>query len=91
MKLECINDTFTPEQIQKIPNRPVKGEIYTLRGRVHTKNGLGYLLVELKNPMMAPDQGNAEQNFAAKRFVPVEDSDSGDLIEINKQKDLVKQ
>jgi hypothetical protein len=69
MQVECIDDTFTEEQIEKIPYRPVKGEIYTIRGREHTARGLGYLLHEIHNPVIVSI--NMEPNFNAKRFKKV--------------------
>lgn len=77
--LECINDSgYSPEHLQWIKQFPVKGEIYTLRGRVHTINGLGYLLDEIKNPMMP---NGKEPNFSAKRFKLIDDINIDDLLE----------
>ncbi len=45
MKLECIDDSgFDIVHQVWINQYPKKGEIYTLRERVHTAAGLGYLL-----------------------------------------------
>ena len=51
--LLCINDkNFDSRSAEYIENYPVEGEIYTLRGRTHTPNGMGYLLEEIHNPPM---------------------------------------
>lgn len=74
--VECINDTGYHELALKfIKNFPEKGQIYEIRKRNHTKNGLGYLLMEIENPIM---ENGKEPSFSAKRFRPVDSSD--DLI-----------
>ena len=72
--VECINDTGYHELAFKfIKNFPIKGDIYEVRKRQHTLNGLGYLLMEIENPIMS---NNKEPSFSAKRFRPVDSSDN---------------
>jgi|LakMenEpi03Aug12_release.lakeMendotaPanAssembly.Ray.scaffolds.fasta_scaffold530519_3 hypothetical protein len=80
--VECIKDNdYHPSALKFIKNFPVKGDIYEVRKRQHTKNGLGYLLMEIENPIM---ETGKEPSFSAKRFKPVDSSD--DLIkEIEEQ------
>lgn len=74
--VECIKDNdYHPSALKFITNFPVKGEYYEVRKRQHTKNGLGYLLIEIENPIM---ENGKEPSFSAKRFRPVDSSD--DLI-----------
>lgn len=80
MLVECIKDDgYLPEHLQWLPNRPIKGDIYTVRERVHGVRGLGYLLEELHNPLMP---NGVEGNFSAKRFKPVDDIDITELTEV---------
>lgn len=74
MKLRCIKDDgYDPVHLLLyLKNIPVKDEIYTLRGRVHTPRGLGYLLHEIVNPLMP---NNVEPNFHNSRFEPVSGDD----------------
>lgn len=68
--VECIKDNdYHPKSLQFIENFPVKGDIYTVRKRQHTKNGLGYLLEEIINPIMT---NNFEPSFSASRFKPID-------------------
>lgn len=80
--IECIKDNdYHPTALKFIKNFPVKGSIYEIRKRNHTPNGLGYLLMEIENPIMS---NGKEPSFSAKRFKPVDNSD--DLIkEITEQ------
>jgi len=82
MKLECIKDDgYDVVHTLYIENYPVKGKTYTVRKRVHTSNGLGYLLEEISNPVMP---NGVEPNFGAWRFEPVQETD---LITTNQKKD----
>lgn len=80
--VECIKDNdYHPLALKYIKNFPTKGSIYEVRKRQHTTNGLGYLLMEIENPIM---ENGKEPSFSAKRFKPVDSSD--DLIkEIKEQ------
>lgn len=74
--VECIKDNdYHPLALKYIKNFPVLKNIYEVRKRQHTKNGLGYLLMEIENPIM---ENGKEPSFSAKRFKPVDSSD--DLI-----------
>lgn len=73
MKVRCINDTnYDIVHTLYIENYPVKDEIYTVRKREHTSNGLGYILEEIRNPIMP---NGVEPNFGAWRFEPVQETD----------------
>lgn len=72
MKLLCINDSFNETQKKLIPNRPILGEIYTLREVRKEFNGKdGILLEELKNPFYFYEKiGDfLEASFDPNRFI----------------------
>lgn len=80
MEIICINDQFSPEQIQHIPNRPVRDNIYTIRDVIRSQNGIGLLLNEIRNPS---DSGyttingmdfSFEANFNQNRFTKLDGS-----------------
>ena len=75
----CINDNFTTEQMEAIPNRPIKDEHYSIRDVVKYMDGrVGYLLNEIHNPPL--DRGNGfsfEPTFGTFRFV---DDDLSELF-----------
>jgi hypothetical protein len=74
--VECIKDNdYHPISLKYIKNFPVLREIYTIRKRQHTQNGLGYLLEEIENPVM---ENGKEPSFNAKRFRPIDSTD--DLV-----------
>ena len=87
--LLCINDkNFDSRSAEYIENYPVEGEIYTLRGRTHTPNGMGYLLEEIHNPPMRERNGE-EPSFAAHRFRKIDNkTDINQLIEENEEADF---
>lgn len=73
MDIICINDSFTPEQMADIPNRPIKGKMYTIRDIVKSGNGTGLLLNEIHNPKTGWTIRDGmkftfEPNFSIKRF-----------------------
>jgi hypothetical protein len=71
----CINSTFSPEQMAMIPNRPVKGSVYTIDLVLITRNGKGVTLVEIDNPPLVhpSNQGTFEPSFGIFRFKKVDD------------------
>ena len=72
--VECIKDNdYHPTALKYIKNFPVVKEIYTIRKRQHTVNGLGYLLEEIENPIMPVGK---EPSFSAKRFRPIDSDDN---------------
>jgi hypothetical protein len=75
MKVICVSDSnYDIVHTLYIENYPKKGEIYTIRKRVHTPHGVGYLLEEISNPIMP---NGVEPNFHSSRFRAVEEeSDS---------------
>lgn len=70
-RIICVNDSFTREQIEAIPNLPHKWEHYTVRKKLITRNGHAVLLEEIENPDV-PDVSKAgtsfEPNFHVSRF-----------------------
>ena len=66
MDIICINDTFSPEQIAVIPNRPQRDKMYTIRDIVKSSMGVGLLLNEIHNP----HNGWAEMNGTKFTFEP---------------------
>ena len=51
MEVICINDSFHPESIAIIPNRPVKGKIYSFRKVFRIPDGrTAVWLNEVTNP-----------------------------------------
>lgn len=73
MDIICIDDHFTPEQMAEIPNRPVKGKMYSIRDVVKSANGIGLLLNEIHNPHTGWVVRNGmkftfEPNFNIRRF-----------------------
>ena len=81
----CINDKFnlTLEQSQFIPNRPIKDEMYMIRKRLVTRNGISLLLEEIHNPMLQDRVTRMlfEPSFHIDRFRNVEDPIGDELIE----------
>ena len=86
----CINDSFDPQSMQVIPNRPTKGTVYTVRDVVyydmHDKTGL--MLLELRNPRIVKGLFGAllEPSFNVVRFAPAHEAlDSISLLELEEQ------
>lgn len=72
-KVVCINDNFSnlnSDQLNTIPNRPVKDSIYTIRDAFKTHNGYAYHLVEITNPKLEHPSGlgTFEPSFNQIRF-----------------------
>lgn len=83
MVVECVKDNdYHPQMAQWIENFPIKGEAYTVRKRVHTQNGLGYLLEEITNPIMPNGE---EPNFHHTRFREIKVDIQGILDEAAKE------
>lgn len=83
--VECIKDDgYNPEHMKWIQNFPVKGETYTIRRRVHSAWGQGYLLEEIHNPLMP---NGAEPNFHRSRFRKIDQPDGVEQLikETNKE------
>jgi hypothetical protein len=82
MDIICINDTFSPEQIAEIPNRPVKDKLYSMRDVIFYPdlNETGFLLNEIENPHLPTTrygvEGTFEPTFNSKRFTTL----NGDSI-----------
>jgi hypothetical protein len=70
MSVSCVDDKFTQEQIVLIPNRPVKGDTYTISDVLLTRNGTGLILEELNNPPLPHPNidGTFIPSFASHRF-----------------------
>jgi hypothetical protein len=77
MDIICIDDNFTPDQINDIPNRPIKDKLYTIRDVVKSANGVGLLLNEIHNPHTGWTIRNGmkftfEPNFNIRRFADLQ-------------------
>jgi hypothetical protein len=72
--VECINSSFIPEQIHLIPNRPTRGEYYTVREIEEVKGKIGIRLEEIENPLVESVSGRMfEPSFDINRFREIED------------------
>ena len=72
--VECVDDSFIPEQIHLIPNRPTRGEYYTVREIEEVKGKVGVRLEEIKNPLIEGVSGRIfEPSFDISRFREIED------------------
>lgn len=76
----CVDDQFLPQQINLIPNRPVKDKLYTIRDIFTTRMGKAVHLEEITNPPLEhpSGMGTFEPSFAVNRFRPLVD----DSIEV---------
>jgi hypothetical protein len=78
--VECIDDRFSAEQLEKILNRPKKGNHYMIREIIKLGHLVGVLLEEIHNPITAKLNGiPVEPNFNIERFREIEGLD--DLYE----------
>jgi hypothetical protein len=72
--IECINSNFLPEQIHLIPNRPIRGEYYTIREIEDRGGKVGLRLEEIDNPLIEGISGRIfEPSFDINRFREIED------------------
>mgnify|MGYP003427596856 FL=1 len=72
-KVKFINDKFKDESSNPFKsiqlNKPIKGEIYTVRDVVETEYGVGLRLLEIINSKFYHDDvGWQEPTFSADRF-----------------------
>lgn len=76
-KVVCMNDTFISPGWGSVPNRPVRGRVYTIRGiapQVYANGiALAVLLEEKANYPLVWPNGIYEMPFPAKRFRPAVD------------------
>ena len=74
--VECIDDRFNVEQLEKIPNRPQKGNHYMIREIIELGHLVGVLLEEVRNARTARLKGQPiEPNFNIERFREIEGLD----------------
>jgi hypothetical protein len=74
--VECIDDRFNAEQLEKILNRPKKGNHYMIREIIELGHLVGVLLEEIHNPINAKLNGvSVEPNFNIERFREIEGLD----------------
>ena len=74
--VECIDDRFNAEQLEKILNRPKKGNHYMIREIIELGHLVGVMLEELRNPLTAKFKGqDIEPNFNIERFREIEGLD----------------
>jgi len=75
--VECIDDRFNTEQLEKILNRPQKGNHYMIREIIELGHLVGVLLEEVHNPITAKLNGlPVEPNFNIERFREIEGLDN---------------
>jgi len=82
--VECVDDRFNAEQLEKILNRPKKGNHYMIREIIKLGHLVGVLLEEVHNPITAKLNGiPVEPNFNIKRFREIEGLDDlyNELVE----------
>lgn len=86
----CVDGEFNAEQIKRIPNRPLRDKIYTIRDCFRQKGVMVVLLKELVNPQLPASSDTTsdggyglyfEPNFRATRFAPL----VPDLVEENEK------
>jgi len=74
--VECIDDQFNAEQLEKILNRPQKSNHYMIREIIELGHLVGVLLEEIHNPITAKLNGiPVEPNFNIERFREIEGLD----------------
>jgi hypothetical protein len=74
--VECIDDRFNAEQLEKIPNRPQRGNHYMIREIIELGHLVGVMLEEIRNPRVAKFKGqDIEPNFNIERFREIEGLD----------------
>jgi hypothetical protein len=89
--VECIDDRFNAEQLEKIPNRPQKGNHYMIREIIELGHLVGVMLEEIRNPRVARFNGQPiEPNFNVERFREIEGLDDlySELLEESLVEDL---
>lgn len=82
--VECVDDRFNTEQLEKILNRPKKNNHYMIREIIELGHLVGVLLEEIRNPINAKLNGiPVEPNFNIERFREIEGLDDlyDELIE----------
>ena len=80
----CINDTFHPESIRLIPNRPQKGQHYFVREieEYYGTDRVGVRLEEIQNPHVRFSNGAVkEPSFDIDRFSFEDDVDLSEIME----------
>jgi hypothetical protein len=72
-KVVCVDDTYEHPNWSFVPNRPVAGEVYTIRGFSTDHEGNERLILEeLNNPIIEwMVAGFAEGSFPSRRFRPL--------------------
>lgn len=89
MDIICINDSFSPEQIAIIPNRPVEGKFYSIREVIPSQKGTALLLNEIHNPKNGWTEINGmkftfEPSFSIDRFTNI----NGDTLTAEMLKEI---
>jgi len=72
--VECVDDVFSPIQMEKLVNRPKHGNYYMVREILEFEdNKVGLLLEEIRNAkIISPVYGEVEPNFSIERFREIE-------------------
>jgi hypothetical protein len=80
----CVNDSFLPESVRLIPNRPIKGQHYFIREveEYYGAGKVGVRLEEIKNPNIRFSNGEIkEPSFDIDRFSFEDDVDLSEVLE----------
>jgi len=81
-RILCINDDFDLSLNRFLLFKPQKGQIYTIREVIETRNGLGFLLDEIVNKPIEFRDGRKEPCFLSSRFRLIDElGDKEDVIE----------
>lgn len=80
--VECIDSSFSEQQIVKIKILPVKNKVYTIREIIEypTLKRIGLLLEEIINPPIDTTQGVEEPSFDIKRFRELPEVDVEEMV-----------
>ena len=87
----CVNDTFHPESMRLIPNRPHRGQHYFIREieEYYGTDRVGVRLEEIQNPLVQFNNGAVkEPSFDIDRFSFEDDVDLSEImveVEVNEE------
>jgi hypothetical protein len=87
----CVNDTFHPESMRLIPNRPHRGQHYFVREieEYYGTDRVGVRLEEIQNPHVRFNNGEVkEPSFDIDRFSFEDDVDLSEIMveaEVNEE------
>ena len=70
----CVDDSWKHMNWEYVPNRPIKGKTYQIRGIQTGNNETRLVLEEIINPVFSwsPPWGLSEGSFPSNRFRPIQ-------------------